>query len=123
MVGFAEHLVPRPTDRGWVTTPRARRTPFIDTWLGRAGEVASRAGELQDELMAAMGQDRTHESLPLAGQSAGAIQEILPAAEIVRRVVSEAEQTLGHVTSSPHQEASASQARSGSGGQRRPARP
>ena len=35
-----------------------------------------------------------HEYLPFAGQSAGLIHEILPAAEIVRRVVAEAEAAL-----------------------------
>jgi NAD(P)H-dependent flavin oxidoreductase YrpB (nitropropane dioxygenase family) len=33
--------------------------------------------------------------LPFTGQSAGMIEEILPTAEIVRRMVAEAEQTLG----------------------------
>ncbi len=87
--------MPRPTERGWLTIPRALRTPFIDTWLGRAEDVAARAQELRDELVAAMRQRRTHEYLPLAGQSAGAIHETLPAAEIVRGIVSEAERRLG----------------------------
>ena len=99
-VDFAEHLVPRPTEGGWLTVPRALRTPFIDCWLGRSGDVASRAGELGGELMAAMSEGRAHEYLPLAGQSAGAIAEILSAAEIVRRIVTEAEQTLARVAPS-----------------------
>jgi nitronate monooxygenase/enoyl-[acyl-carrier protein] reductase II len=93
-VDFAEHLVPRPTDGGWLTIPRALRTPFVDSWLGRSAEVASKAEELGQELMAGMGEGRAHEYLPLAGQSAGAIAEILSAAEIVRRIATEAEQTL-----------------------------
>ena len=105
-VDFAEHLVPRPTDGGWLTTPRALRTPFIDSWLGRSGDVAARAGALGEELMAAMREGRAHDYLPLAGQSAGAIAEILPAAEIVRRVVTEAKQTLQNVASSRHNERS-----------------
>ncbi len=105
-VDFAEHLVPRPTDGGWLTVPRALRTPFIETWLERAGEVKHRAGELRDELMAAMSEGRGHEYLPLAGQSAGAIGEILPAAEIVRRIVTEADRALGHGTASCHEDAS-----------------
>ena len=99
-VDFAEHLVPRPTDGGWLTIPRALRTPFIDAWLGRSGDVASRADELREELMAAMAEGDTHQYLPLAGQSAGAIGGILPAAEIVRRIVTEAEQTLARVAPS-----------------------
>lgn len=98
-VDFAEYVVPRPTEGGWLTVPRALRTPFIDAWLGRA-DIASRAEELRDELMAALGEGRTHEYLPLAGQSAGAIGEIVPAAEIVRRMVTEAQQTLAQATPS-----------------------
>ncbi len=105
-VDFAEHVVPRPTDRGWLTVPRALRTPFIDTWLGRVGEVELRAAELRDELVAAMGEGRAHEYLPLAGQAAGAIGEILPAAEIVRRIVTEADQALGHMASTRRKDAS-----------------
>lgn len=103
-VDFAEHLVPRPTEGGWLTVPRALRTPFIDSWLGRSGDVESRAGELGEELMAAMGEGRTHEYLPLAGQSAGAVAEILSAAEIVRRIVTEAEQTLASAAPSRHED-------------------
>jgi enoyl-[acyl-carrier protein] reductase II len=93
-VDFAEHLVPRPSEGGWLTVPRALRTTFIDTWLGRASDVAPRADELGAELMTALGEGRAHEYLPLAGQSAGGIHEILPAAEIVRGIVTEAEQAL-----------------------------
>jgi enoyl-[acyl-carrier protein] reductase II len=97
-VDFAEHLVPRPTEGGWLTIPRALRTPFIDTWLGRADDVATRAEELRAEVMTALAEGRAHDYLPLAGQSAGAIREILPAAEIVRRIVAEAELAIAQFT-------------------------
>ncbi len=63
---------------------------------GDAGRLssASRAEELRGGLVAARREDRAHEYLPLAGQSAGAIHEILPAAEIVRRIVTRARQRL-----------------------------
>jgi NAD(P)H-dependent flavin oxidoreductase YrpB (nitropropane dioxygenase family) len=37
---------------------------------------------------------RQHETLLMAGQSAGGITEILPVAEIMRRLIAEAEATL-----------------------------
>lgn len=46
------------------------------------------------QIGAAIAEGRTHEVVPFAGQSAGAITEILPAAEIVRRFVTEAESSL-----------------------------
>ena len=96
-VDFAEHLVPRPTAGGWLTVPRAIRAGFIDTWLGNGREVAERADELREEVATAMSEGRTHEYLPLAGQSAGAIRDIIPAAEIVRQIVVQAEHALQHV--------------------------
>ena len=36
-----------------------------------------------------------HEYVPFSGQSVGLIDEVLPAAEIVRRVMAEAEAALG----------------------------
>jgi nitronate monooxygenase/enoyl-[acyl-carrier protein] reductase II len=35
-----------------------------------------------------------NEYVPFAGQTAGAIHDILPAAEIVRRIIAEAEEAL-----------------------------
>jgi enoyl-[acyl-carrier protein] reductase II len=44
--------------------------------------------------MAAVRQQRMNEYVPFTGQTTGAIHDILPAAEIVRRIVSEAEEAL-----------------------------
>ena len=41
------------------------------------------------------GPGRAHELIPLTGQSAGLIDEVLPVAEIVDRLIREAEQALG----------------------------
>jgi enoyl-[acyl-carrier protein] reductase II len=44
--------------------------------------------------MASVREGRQHEMTPFTGQTAGLIRELLPAAEIVRRLVSEAEEAL-----------------------------
>jgi nitronate monooxygenase/enoyl-[acyl-carrier protein] reductase II len=44
--------------------------------------------------MSAIKERRPHELLPFTGQTAGIIRDILPAAEIVRKMVAEAEQAL-----------------------------
>jgi nitronate monooxygenase/enoyl-[acyl-carrier protein] reductase II len=93
-VDFAEHIFPRPSEGGWLTVPGALRSPFIDRWLGRSEEVAERAEGLGGEVLQAMQQERVHEYLPLAGHSAGAVNEILPAGEIVTRLVREAEEAI-----------------------------
>jgi NAD(P)H-dependent flavin oxidoreductase YrpB (nitropropane dioxygenase family) len=45
-------------------------------------------------LIQALLDGRGHEYLPFTGQSVGLVTEVLPAAEIVRRVVEEAEEAL-----------------------------
>jgi enoyl-[acyl-carrier protein] reductase II len=78
----------------WHGRGRMLRTPFLANWDGRTDELADRAGELGPELIAAILAGEGHEYVPFAGQSAGLIGDILPAAEIVRRTVAQAENAL-----------------------------
>jgi nitronate monooxygenase/enoyl-[acyl-carrier protein] reductase II len=75
------------------------RTPFYDQWAGRADELAQRADELGPTILEAILNGRGHEYMPFAGQSAGLVREILPAAEIVRSVVAEADRILTSLSS------------------------
>jgi NAD(P)H-dependent flavin oxidoreductase YrpB (nitropropane dioxygenase family) len=93
-VEFAEHVAPPVTEGGWPTVPRSLRTSFVDEWTARRDGVPEHADELRRELAAAFASGQAHEYLPLTGQSAGAIKEVLPAAEIVRRVVTEVAEVL-----------------------------
>jgi enoyl-[acyl-carrier protein] reductase II len=78
--------------------PRALRTPFIEEWQQRRNDAKREAERLQGEVITAMQQERFHEMVPFAGQTAGLIREILPAGEIVRSIVAEAEEALKRVT-------------------------
>jgi enoyl-[acyl-carrier protein] reductase II len=49
---------------------------------------------LGEELGDAIAGGRVHELLPFTGQSTGLIQDVLPAGEIVRRLVADAEELL-----------------------------
>jgi nitronate monooxygenase/enoyl-[acyl-carrier protein] reductase II len=89
-VGFADELVPPPSEGGWLTVPRALRTAFIDRWSDEPDETAA----LRAEFAEAMRSGRAHDYLPLTGQSAGLIHEVIPAAEIVGRLIGEAEAAL-----------------------------
>lgn len=93
-VEFAEFVAPPVTEGGWSTLPRSLRTSFIDEWTARRDEVPQHVDKLRQELAAAFASGRAHEYLPLTGQSAGAIKDVLPAAEIVRRTVEEAVEVL-----------------------------
>jgi enoyl-[acyl-carrier protein] reductase II len=76
-------------------SPRALRTPFIEQWDGRSRvEVEQKADELRGMLKTGMKQGRDHEFVPFTGQSAELVHEILPAAEIINRMVVEARESL-----------------------------
>jgi enoyl-[acyl-carrier protein] reductase II len=92
---FVNQLVPPPSPGAFDVAPRVLRTPFIERWLGRDEEVAGQREGLVEEFTAAMHEGRAHELLPVTGEVAGMVKEILPAAEIVRRMVAEAEAVIG----------------------------
>ena len=50
--------------------------------------------EMRERLYAAIGEGRLHELVPMAGQVAGLIHDLPGAAEIVARIVREADETL-----------------------------
>jgi enoyl-[acyl-carrier protein] reductase II len=65
--------------------------------MGRTREVRREAERLRNEVLSAIQGRITHELLPFAGQTAGLVHDILPAREIVERMVSEAELALARV--------------------------
>jgi nitronate monooxygenase/enoyl-[acyl-carrier protein] reductase II len=83
-----------PAAGGYAVVPRVIRTDFVAHWEGRADEARERAEELGAQIMATVREGRQHEMIPYTGQTAGLIRELLPAGEIVRRMVSEAEEAL-----------------------------
>jgi len=91
-------IIPLPGGGGYGTVPRALRTHFIEEWQQRRDDAKREAERLQGEVITALQQGRFHEMVPFAGQTAGLISEILPAGEIVCRIVAEAEEALKRVT-------------------------
>ena len=88
-------IFPPPARAGtYAVAPRALRTPFIDEWQPKRDEARREAARLRGEVMAALQQGRMHEVVPFTGQTAGLIRDVLPAAEIVRRLAAEAEAAL-----------------------------
>ena len=73
---------------------RGRRNRFMERWAGREWLLRQRQAEALAAVQAAR-QAGDPEEAPLSyGQDAGLIREILPAAEIVRRIVSDAQTIL-----------------------------
>jgi nitronate monooxygenase/enoyl-[acyl-carrier protein] reductase II len=90
-------LLPSPGTKGYGTVLRSINTPFINELLTRP-ELAHRDSKrLLEVLRTAIQAGAVHQVMPTAGQSAGGIQEVLPAAEIVHRMVSQAEMALRHL--------------------------
>ena len=88
-------ILPSRSDRAYETVPRVMRTVFVEEWQGRPEAARRESERLRAELMSAIKERRPHELLPFTGQTAGIIRDILPAAEIVRKMVAEAEHALG----------------------------
>jgi nitronate monooxygenase/enoyl-[acyl-carrier protein] reductase II len=91
-VANSERVMPPFNRPGGPAEPRALGTPLIaqlrahPEWI----DPAVMGARLRASLLAGGG----HEYLPFTGQSAGLIDAVLPAAEIVARVVAEAEAVL-----------------------------
>ena len=76
------------------TVPRAIRTPFIEKWQKSREAAKQDAEQLRAEVILAIQQGKMEEFIPWAGQTVGLVHEILPAAEIVKRIMAEAEEAL-----------------------------
>jgi enoyl-[acyl-carrier protein] reductase II len=83
-----------PTEGSWETTPRALRTEFVDEWSRSGSETVRESERIAAQIERASEEARLHELAPFTGQTAGLIKEILPAAEIVRSIVADADETL-----------------------------
>jgi enoyl-[acyl-carrier protein] reductase II len=89
-----DDLFPKPGGGAFDVVPRALRTAFIERWQARPDEARRAAQRLQNELMSGVREGRMREYVPFTGQSAGLIRDLPSAAQIVARLVSEAEVAL-----------------------------
>lgn len=91
---FADHVFPPAGYGGYSTTPPVLATPFVAEWSARPADVPAEAANLRDELMLSLRTGKAHELVPFTGQTAGLVREVLPAAELVRRLVADTEKHL-----------------------------
>lgn len=73
---------------------RVLRTPFIQEWLGRESDVRRERAELSARLRRARETGDVANGSLLIGQDSGLIDSIDPAADVVQRIVHEAEELL-----------------------------
>jgi nitronate monooxygenase/enoyl-[acyl-carrier protein] reductase II len=96
-----DEIFPKPGADAFDVVPRALRTRFIDEWQDRRAEAAGEAERLQGDIWSGIQQGRMEDFVPFTGQSAGLVHEILPAGEIVHRLVQEAEEALRRAAAYP----------------------
>jgi NAD(P)H-dependent flavin oxidoreductase YrpB (nitropropane dioxygenase family) len=86
----ADTLTGRDWPGAWA---RVRRTRFIEQWLGREPELRRRRAAAWAVVQAAEESDPDN-GLMFFGQSSGVIESVLPAGEVVRQIVADAEEIL-----------------------------
>jgi len=89
-----KEIFPPVGEDAYETVPRVMRTSFVEEWQRRPEEARREAQRLREEVISVIRQRKPHKLLPFTGQTAGMIRTLLPASEIVRRMVREAEQAL-----------------------------
>jgi nitronate monooxygenase len=75
-------------------TARTLVNDHIRSWTGREVELMQRAGEIAEQYAAAKAAGNFEIAAVFAGEAVGLIHDIPPAAEIVERIATEAEQLL-----------------------------
>jgi nitronate monooxygenase/enoyl-[acyl-carrier protein] reductase II len=96
-VDAVDELLPPYNRPHWPATPRVIHTAFHDEWTGREEELRKLAPALGGAFVADVLQGGGHEVAPMAGQSAGLIDDIRPAAEIIRDAFAQAEDILSRL--------------------------
>jgi enoyl-[acyl-carrier protein] reductase II len=89
-----KEIFPPAGEGAYETVPRVMRTSFVEEWQRRPEEVRREAQRLRGELMSVVRERKPHELVPFTGQTAGMIHDVLAASEIVREMVSKAEEVL-----------------------------
>jgi nitronate monooxygenase/enoyl-[acyl-carrier protein] reductase II len=93
-VDVLNDISPLPGTAGYRTVLRSLHTPFLDEWSGKREAARRDRDRLRGQILSTHEACRQHETLLTAGQTVGGIKEILPVAEIMRRLIVETEAAL-----------------------------
>ncbi len=91
---FLNDIRPNPGTLGYRTRVRALRNEFTDRWQQRRDELRADPTAAIAEIVSAAAEGTLEELLVVGGQSAGIIGELLPVAEVVGMLVTQAEDAL-----------------------------
>ena len=87
-------IQPVPGTVGYGTVLRSIKTPFMQEWQEKREKARAERERLYKHMSAASSAGRRHEILLTAGQGAGGIKDVAPVADIMRRMIAEAEAAL-----------------------------
>jgi enoyl-[acyl-carrier protein] reductase II len=87
-------ITPLPGTAGFGTVLRSLRTEFLDEWSSKREDARRKRDRLRNEVISSTQAGRPDRTLLTAGQTAGGIKDILPLAELMQRLVAEAEAAL-----------------------------
>ena len=93
-VDVLNDISPLPGTAGYKTVLRSLPTEFLTEWSAKREEARQQRERLRAQIVSTTQAGRQHECLLTVGQTAGGIKEILPVAEIMRRLVAETEAAL-----------------------------
>jgi enoyl-[acyl-carrier protein] reductase II len=93
-VEFADAVLPPLSPGGVRAVPRVLRTAFVDRWNADLAGAAAASDQLRADVRQAAVLGRLHELLPFTGQSAALIHDVSPVAEVIARIMADAEQAL-----------------------------
>jgi enoyl-[acyl-carrier protein] reductase II len=97
-VDVLNDISPLPGTAGFGTVLRSLHTGFLDEWSAKREEARRDRDRLRAQIISTTQAGRQHECLLTAGQTAGGIKDILPVAEIMRRLVAETEAALSGIS-------------------------
>jgi enoyl-[acyl-carrier protein] reductase II len=97
-LGFVNDLRPNPGTVGYRTVVRGQRTAFTEKWDARRDELRADPTPAVAELTEAAEAGTMEELLAYGGQSAGLIGDVAPVADLITRIVRDAELALRGTT-------------------------
>jgi NAD(P)H-dependent flavin oxidoreductase YrpB (nitropropane dioxygenase family) len=92
-------IVPLPGTAGFGTVLRSIHTEFLDRWSANREEARRERDRLKAEIISTTQAGRPHATLLTAGQTAGGITDVPAVAELMRRLIAEAEAVLVRASS------------------------
>lgn len=92
-ITFADAFIP-VVPGTYDARPRVLRTPFVEKWNGRPDEAMKEGQAIAAQIIPLVRERKGDDLIGFTGQTAGMIRDVKPAAEIIRQIVSEAQDLL-----------------------------